>query len=119
MKKKKIFLFKVEQNYIYTLASTLLHRLDTQYVQQNIQYVQTNIKYISINDHRFDIRHWAQNPQLHVGSFHNFTRFLNEFYTLHSLISLSSVVHKTGDKINMIHFSFHNVLYVINLGCNT
>ena len=29
-----------------------------------------------IHDHRFDIRHWAQNPQLHVEPFHNFIRFI-------------------------------------------
>ena len=53
---------------------------------------------ISIHDHRFDIRHWAQNPQLHVGPFHNFNRFLNAVNTLLCLMSLSSVFHKTGDR---------------------
>ena len=59
---------------------------------------------ISIDDHRFDIRHWAQNPQLHVGPFHNFIRFLNAVNTLHCLISLSSVFRKTGDKYDRRFF---------------
>ena len=82
----------------------MLHLLHTQYVPQNIQYlpkIYTNEKKISrvqniklmiinistsIHDHRFDIRHWAQNPQLHVGPFHNFNRFLNALNTLLCLI---------------------------------
>ena len=52
----------------------LLHRLDTQYVQQNIlislvQNIKPMIIKIIIHDYRFDIRHWAQTPQL--GPFHN------------------------------------------------
>ena len=41
-----------------------------------------------IHDYRFDIRHWAQKPQLHVGPFHKSIRFLNAVNTLHSLTSL-------------------------------
>ena len=59
---------------------------------------------ISIHDHRFDIRHWAQNPQLHVGPSHNFNHFLNAVNTLLCLMSLSSVFHKTGDKYDGLFF---------------
>ena len=65
---------------------------------------------ISIHDHRFDIRHWAQNPELHVGPFHNLIRFLNAVNTLHCLISLSSEFHKTGDKYDRLFFPYSIVL---------
>ena len=68
--------------------------------KENITFAkyQANDHNIIIHDHRFDIRHWAQNPQLHVGPFHNLIRFLNVVNTSHCLISLPSVFHNTGDK---------------------
>ena len=57
------------------------------------------INNIILHDHRFDIRHCAQNPQLHVGPFHNLIRFLNAVNTSHCLISLPSEFHNTGDKV--------------------
>ena len=92
-KKKKKMLFKVEQNCKYntsefaitstshTICTTKYTIFTTKYTNekkiscvQNIKLMTINI---SIHDHRFDIRHRAQNPQLHVGPFHNFNRFLN------------------------------------------
>ena len=61
---------------------------------------------IGIHDHRFAIQHWAQNPQLHVGPFHNFIRFLNAVITLNCLIPSSSVFHKTGDKYDRLFFPY-------------
>ena len=110
-----------------TLANSLLRRLHTQYVQHNIQYLQQkkkkkkkkyinekkisrvqNIKLminnIILHDHRFDIRHCAQNPQLHLGPFHNLIRFLNAVNPSHCLISLPSEFHKTGDKYDRLFF---------------
>ena len=69
-----------------------------------LQNIKLMINNIIIHDDRFDIRHWAQNPQLHVGPFPNFIRFLNEVNTLHCLISLSSVFHKTGDTYDRLFF---------------
>ena len=107
-----------------TLANSLLRRLHKQYVQHNIQYLQQiykrkekkisrvqNIKLminiIIIHDHdmTFDIRHWVQNPQLHVGPFHNLIRFLNAVNKLHCLISFPSEFHKTGDKYDRVFFT--------------
>ena len=69
-----------------------------------VQNIKLMIINIGIHDHRFDIRHWAQNPQVHVGPFHNFIRFLTAVNTIHCLISLSSVFHKTGDKYDRLFF---------------
>ena len=59
---------------------------------------------INIINHgyRIDIQHWAQKPQLRVGPFHHFTSFLNVVNTLHRLISLYNVFHKTGDKYDTL-----------------
>ena len=43
-------------------------------------------QHIIIKDYRLDIRHCAQKPHLHVGPFHNCTRFLKAVNTLHCLI---------------------------------
>ena len=64
------------------------------------------INNIILHDHRFDIRHCAHNPQLHVGPFHNLIRFLNAVNTSHSLISLPSEFHKTGDKYDRLFFPY-------------
>ena len=100
-------------------ANSLLHRLHTQcttkytifttnYINEKklsrVQHIKLMIINIGIHDHRFDIRHWAQKPQLHVGPFHNFIPFLNAVNTLHCLISLFSVFHKTGDKYDRLFF---------------
>ena len=92
-KKKKKILFKVEQNCKYntsefaitstshTICTTTYTIFTTKYTNEKkiscVQNIKLMIINISIHDHRFDIRHWAQNPQLHVGPFHNFNRFLN------------------------------------------
>ena len=62
------------------------------------------INNIILHDHRFDIRHCAQNPQLHVGPFHDLIRFLNAVNTSHCLISLPSEFHETGDKYDRRFF---------------
>ena len=119
-KKKKKILFRVEQNCKYntsefaitstshTICTTKYTIFTTKYINEKkisrVQNIKLMIINIGIHDHRFDIRHWAQNPQLHVGPFHNFIRFLNAVNTLHCLISLSSVFHKTGDKYDRLFF---------------
>ena len=69
-----------------------------------VQNIKLMINNIIIHDDRFDIRQWAQDPQIHVGPFHNCIRFL------HCLISLSSVFHKYGDKYDRLFFPWRIVL---------
>ena len=73
-----------------------------------MQNVKLMIINMSIHDHRFDIRHWAQNPQLHVGPFHTFYRFLNAVNTLLCLMSLASVFHRTQEQS---HYSLASVTH--------
>ena len=118
-RRKKLYL-KSNKMVNITLANSLLYQLHTHNMYNKIyniynkytnekeisrvQNIKLMIINISIHDHRFDIRLWAQNPQLYVGPFHNFIRFLNVVNTLHCLISLSSVFHKTGAKYDILFF---------------
>ena len=68
------------------------------------------INNIIIHDHRFDIRHWAQNPQLHVGPFHNLIRFLNAVNTSHCLISLHYYAQSTISSTETVDV-FCNICY--------
>ena len=95
-------LFKVKQNCKYnssefaitstshTICTTNYTIFTTKYTNEEkisrVQNIKLMIINISIHDHRLDIRHLAQNPQLHVGHFHNFIRFLNAVNILHCLI---------------------------------
>ena len=87
-------------NKIYNIYNKYINEKKISRVQ-NIKLMINNTR---IHDHRFDIRHWAHNPQLHVGPFQNFIRYLNAVITLHCLVSLSSVFHKSGDKYDILFF---------------
>ena len=75
-------LVKVEQNCKYntsefaitstshTICTTKYTIFTTKYINEKkisrVQNIKLMIINIGIHDHRFDIRHWAQNPQLRV-----------------------------------------------------
>ena len=81
-------------NKIYNIYNKYINEKEKEI--SRVRNIKLMINNIIIHDHRFDIRHWAQNPQLHVGPFHNLIRFLNAVNTSHCLISLPSEFHKNS-----------------------
>ena len=89
---------------MYNIIYNIYNKYISEKKISRVQTIKLMINNIILHDNRFDIRHCAQNQQLHVGPFHNLISFLNAVNTSHCLISLPSEFHKTGDKYDRLFF---------------